>query len=295
MIVELKTRVQVLDKELRLVNANANKEMVDLRRQKERLTGEMRANEDDKKENEQSEVTNVGSALRMLKRSKEELEEASTQIGHLKKELKIQQDYYEGQLMKEKQAGGGNETTNKTKYDLTNALEVSKREMIQLDRRLAEAVAERAASEQMVKTLQEELKLQSAHFQKETKNQALYHAKLAEKQLNDDNKIQELLTQLSKEQMEVHRLKSTHTASVKEASEIGYDKVQMLQEELAKQNEFFRVQERGYREEIEALKIEIKRGSVLVHDKHEQIDQIVSLAADMKKANQKMRQDHENL
>ena len=147
MIVELKTRVQVLDKELRLVNANANKEMVDLRRQKERLTGEMRANEDEKKENEQLEVTNVGSALRMLKRSKEELEEASTQIGHLKKELKIQQDYYEGQLMKEKQAGGGNETTNKTKYDLTNALEVSKREMIQLDRRLAEAVAERAASE----------------------------------------------------------------------------------------------------------------------------------------------------
>ena len=147
MIVELKTRVQVLDKELRLVNANANKEMVDLRRQKERLTGEMRANEDEKKENEQLEVTNVGSALRMLKRSKEELEEASTQIGHLKKELKIQQDYYEGQLMKEKQAGSGNETTNKTKYDLTNALEVSKREMIQLDRRLAEAVAERAASE----------------------------------------------------------------------------------------------------------------------------------------------------
>ena len=147
----------------------------------------------------------------------------------------------------------------------------------------------------MVKTLQEELKLQSAHFQKETKSQALYHAKLAEKQLNDDQKIQELLTQLSKEQMEVHRLKSAHTASVKEASEIGYDKVQMLQEELAKQNEFFRVQERGYREEIEALKIEIKRGSVLVNDKHEQIDQIVSLAADMKKANQKMRQDHENL
>ena len=163
MIVELKTRVQVLDKELRLVNANANKEMVELRRQKERLTGEMRANEDDKKESELSEVTNIGSALRMLKRSKEELEEASTQIGHLKRELKIQQDYYEGQLMKEKQAGG-NETTNKTKYDLTNALEVTKREMIQLDRRLAEAVAERAASEQMVKTLQEELKLQSAHF-----------------------------------------------------------------------------------------------------------------------------------
>ena len=89
MIVELKTRVQVLDKELRLVNANANKEMVELRRQKERLTGEMRANEDDKKESELSEVTNIGSALRMLKRSKEELEEASTQIGHLKRELKI--------------------------------------------------------------------------------------------------------------------------------------------------------------------------------------------------------------
>lgn len=103
------------------------------------------------------------------------------------------------------------------------------------------------------------------------------------------------MTQLSKEKMEAHRIKSEHLTSVREAGEIGYDKVQMLQEELAKQNEFFRLQERGYREEIEALKMEIKRGSVLVHDKHEQIDQIVSLAAEMKKANKKMRHEHENL
>lgn len=235
----------------------------------------------------------------MLNKSKEELEEASDQIGHLKRELKIQQDYYEGQLAKENLKGdvtaSANETSNQTKYDLTNALDVAKREMVQLDRRLAEAIAEKNSSDQMVKTLQEELKLQNSHFQKETKGQALYHAKMAEKQLDDEKKIHELMTQLSKEKMEAHRIKSEHLTSVREAGEIGYDKVQMLQEELAKQNEFFRLQERGYREEIEALKMEIKRGSVLVHDKHEQIDQIVSLAADMKKANKKMRHEHENL
>lgn len=126
----------------------------------------------------------------MLNKSKEELEEASDQIGHLKRELKIQQDYYEGQLAKENLKGdvtaSANETSNQTKYDLTNALDVAKREMVQLDRRLAEAIAEKNSSDQMVKTLQEELKLQNSHFQKETKGQALYHAKMAEKQLDDE-------------------------------------------------------------------------------------------------------------
>ena len=90
LIIDLKTRVNILEKELTLVSAQTAKEIDDLRRDKEALTGNLIGVNGDQEKSRHQEQINMGKVHKILEESKKELEAASVQIGQLKQELTIQ-------------------------------------------------------------------------------------------------------------------------------------------------------------------------------------------------------------
>ena len=83
--------------------------------------------------------------------------------------------------------------------------------------------------------------------------QATYYAKLAEKSVNDERNISELMTKLTKDQAELHKHKEVNSRSVKEAQDMGFDQVKMLQHELERQSSYFKMEEKQYLDEIKEL------------------------------------------
>ena len=125
--------------------------------------------------------------------------------------------------------------TVQDKYTLLNKVEEKTRVGVDLESRLKAAIAEKEASDKMVLVLQKELKLQEEHFKNTVGTQATYYAKLAEKSVNDEKNIQELMTKLSKDQAELNKHKESNARSVKEAQDMGFDQVKLLQNELDRQ------------------------------------------------------------
>ena len=80
-----------------------------------------------------------------------------------------------------------------------NKLEEKTRIANDLENRLKAAIAEKETSVQMVTVLQKELKLQEEHFQNTVGTQANYYARLAEKSVNDEKQIKDLLQKLTKD------------------------------------------------------------------------------------------------
>ena len=169
-----------------------------------------------------NEKNNMHKVTKLLEQSKAELESASIQIGQLKQELAIQQKYYEGLLEKAgtraAEAENNQETfTVQDKYTLLNKLEEKSRLAVDLEGRLKAAVAEKESSEKMVLILQKELKLQEDHFQNTVGTQATYYAKLAEKSVNDEKQIKDLVSKLSADQVELNKFKTNNARNVQEA------------------------------------------------------------------------------
>ena len=59
---------------------------------------------------------------------------------------------------------------------------------------------EKEAAEKMVDILKNELRLQSDHFEKQARSQAEYYTQLAEKSVQNERHIEELVTRLTSEQ-----------------------------------------------------------------------------------------------
>ena len=147
--------------------------------------------------------------------------------------------------------------THKDNYTLVQKLESKTQLVISLEKRLINVTEELRSSNQMVENLQKEIKLQEDFFKKASETTGRYYAELAEKQLTDERQVRELVTKLSQDQVELNKYKKDYQRHVKEARDMGFDQVKILQVELQKQSEFFRLQEKGYRDEIEQLKKEI--------------------------------------
>ena len=96
------------------------------------------------------------------------------------------------------------------------------------------------------------------------------------------------MTKLSKDQAELHKFRTEYTQNVKTAVDIGKEQVNMLNKELQKQAEFFKMQEDQYISTIEDLRKEIaksKKGSI---DKANQIEKMVEMAVEIKQQNYKL-------
>ena len=107
--------------------------------------------------------------------------------------------------------------TIQDKYTLLNKVEEKSRVAVDLEGRLKAVLAEKEAADKMVSILQKELKLQEEHFKNTVGTQATYYAKLAEKSVNDEKNIKDLVAKLSKDQAELQKYKTTNARSVKEA------------------------------------------------------------------------------
>lgn len=247
LIIDLKQRVNVLERELNLINTQTAKEIEELRKQKEDLQRQLAGDVNDKEAFRQLEEMNIYKVRGMLAKSKSELEQASTQISQLKQELSIQQAYYEGELNKkpkqpevqthenlmgENKGDGDFSVTDK--YTLLSRLEEKQRLINDLEGRLKANYMEKEGAIKLIKVLQDELKLQEKHFTNTTGTQATYYSKLAEKSVKDEQKITELMTKLSKDGGDLHKIRTTQLEAIRNASDIGHDQVRILQHELKK-------------------------------------------------------------
>ena len=231
---------------------------------------------------------------KLLETSKKELEVASTQIGQLKQELQIQQTYYENQVAQARagvEAEQGEQFTVKDSYALMNKLEEKTRIANDLEDRLKAALAEKDTAVQMVSVLQKELKLQEEHFQNTIGTQANYYERLAEKSVNDEKQIKDLLQKLTKDQDALQKAKQSQAQSVRAVQDMGLDQVKLLQSELDRQNEYFKKEEKRYLSEILELQEEVKRARNWVRDGHEKFDEIVTYANKMKQVNQQLKRE----
>ena len=114
----------------------------------------------------------------MLEQSKAELEHASSEIGKLKKELELQQKYYEKQLqlagasgiteeVRQHVSDQVNQTSN---YNLDKALENREALIKKQEAELSNLRDQLATSDRMVEVLKNELKLQSEHYETAAKS-----------------------------------------------------------------------------------------------------------------------------
>ena len=69
---------------------------------------------------------------------------------------------------------------------------------------------------------------------------------------------------------------------------MGMDQVKLLQNELERQSQYFKQEEKRYLDEVKELQEEVKRARDWVKDGHMQIDEMVTFANEMKRVNQKL-------
>ena len=143
----------------------------------------------------------------------------------------------------------------------------------------------------MVEVLKNELKLQGDHFEKTAKSQAQYYSQLAEKSVSNERQIQELITRLSSEQSEKYKREQAQEVQLRTTEDMALEKVKVLQVELQKQEDFFKIQERNYQEQIEMLKQEIVRVRLAQSNRDEQVNEIVELAGDYKRQNRVLKNE----
>ena len=172
-----------------------------------------------------------------------------------------------------------------------NKLEEKTRIANDLEGRLKAALAEKDTAVQMVSVLQKELKLQEEHFQNTIGTQANYYERLAEKSVNDEKQIKDLLQKLTKDQDALQKAKQSQAQSVRAVQDMGLDQVKLLQSELDRQNEYFKKEEKRYLSEILELQEEVKRARNWVRDGHEKFDEIVTYANKMKQVNQQLKRE----
>ena len=67
------------------------------------------------------------------------------------------------------------------------------------------------------------------------------------------------MTKLTSERSEKYRLQSETEAKVHSNQEIGLERVRILETELVKQGEYFKMQERGFQDRIDSLEQQIVR------------------------------------
>ena len=142
---------------------------------------------------------------------------------------------------------------------MDKALENRENTIAALKERTDQLQAEKEAADRMVEVLKNELRLQTDHYETSQRSQADYYAQLAEKSVDNERQIQELLTRLTSEQNNKYRDQAEQEHRVRSTEDMAIEKVKVLQVELQKQEEFFKIQERNYLEQIEILKQEIVR------------------------------------
>ena len=101
------------------------------------------------------------------------------------------------------------------------------------------------------------------------------------------------MARLAENQKEIAQLRSQ--LQEKQVPDIYSEQVAILQAELKQQDSYFTKQEKVYLDQIEQLSDEVKRLRQDSYSNNDQVDQMVKMAADMKRNNQALIKDNQKL
>ncbi|CDW90750.1 ubiquitin carboxyl-terminal hydrolase family protein [Stylonychia lemnae] len=250
LINDLKGKVIVLERELKMVHEGSEKEISQLREELEGLRSQ-RHDEDFNKDMQQHVEKMTMQKLRQeLTNARQELDQAGQQVAGLNQEIKAQQVYYEAELSKlnkDKRNVVGIENDAIIIAQLQSKVKI-------LETKLRDSLLEKDDFVRKVTMLNEELKIQEEHFRKEIQEQVQHASDLANNSLLNDNKFVNLMTKLNEEQRKYYKEKSSFEQSAKITSEMARQKVKELETELSKQSHFFEQSTEKYELEIKMLK-----------------------------------------
>ena len=101
------------------------------------------------------------------------------------------------------------------------------------------------------------------------------------------------MARLAENQKEIAQLRSQ--LQEKQVPDIYSEQVAILQAELKQQDSYFTKQEKVYLDQIEQLSDEVKRLRQDNYSNSDQVDQMVKMAAEMKRNNQALIKDNQKL
>ena len=102
LIVDLQTKVNIVEKELTMVSKQTLDEIKVMQSEKEKLQSLLENRQMDGEVSQQVSELTIHQVRGLLVKSKVELQEASNQIKTLKQELKLQQEYYEKTMLEDR-------------------------------------------------------------------------------------------------------------------------------------------------------------------------------------------------